>query len=65
MREYCDAIHSFMQSRSHQVAFDLVQRSTNVVVELPVGAQEKNASKGGRVNALSWRLKGGSVVALR
>ena len=26
VRENCDAIHSFMPSRSHQVAFDLVQR---------------------------------------
>ena len=26
------------------------------MVEPPVGAQEKNASKGERVNALSWRL---------
>ena len=45
MREVVTFVHSFVLLRSHQGAFEIVQNlsKTNVVVELPSGAQERNA----------------------
>ena len=63
MREVVTFVHSFVLLRSHQGAFEIVQNlsKTNVVVELPSGAQESNAFDrlfGGRVPVGTGKAEG-------
>ena len=66
MRGFVTFVHSFVQQSSRQGHLTLLKTShkTNVVDELPFGAQERNACDSSRGRVTSWDSKGGGFSAL-